>query len=775
MTAAELEIKVTTNTAQIEKLKAAISTVPSHANNMTSSFFKANIAFAAVEKGIGLVVNKIKESLTAFKAQEQAENKLRTLIGGNISKYSDLASEIQKVTTVGDELSLGSMVLAKTMGVSNEAIGTTTKNAIGLSKAFGVDLQQSTKMAVLASQGNYEALTRFIPALRTTKDLSEQQAIVNKAMADGWNIAQAEANTFSGKLEQLNNSTGDVLEETGRVASVIGIDLVQSLLVGANAFNDWIKSAEGIKKISQVAGVISGIFQTAKDIFFEFGKVIKENVLSIIENLQKNFTKLVGQGHETNAVFNILTGATKLLGMGFSIGIKFINLTITALTNLIKSFLLSGKTIGDFFQFLAGKKSWDEVKKSAGETADAFSILGKDLFNDVSGLVASSIEEFKKFPDDTLKQAEEWSKKYTEIVSKTQKKTADALSGNIESPLLSANGKDIEKATTSQPIKLQLDITSFKSDLSIVANTIGKFQDTLVSSFQNTFNVLSDENSTFAQKFSSVFNAVGQSIVSMLGIVKASFEEFYNDQLEKLSEQHDAEIEAIDERLAREIELITYNGQTKKEFQAQQLADLQQQLLVETDATKKKDLETQISALQKEMAITAAQQKATDEKTKSDQKYAKAKYKTEVEQFNTLKAMEILMATMQYLMGLVTIWSTAFQLGPIAGAIMGGVLTGVLSGIFAASVATIASKQPPPPPKFASGTNFAPGGMALVGERGAELMNVPRGSQITPADQTEALLSRPIILQDRLVIDGYQFAEVVRRINVRNQEVERSR
>lgn len=33
---------------------------------------------------------------------------------------------------------------------------------------------------------------------------------------------------------------------------------------------------------------------------------------------------------------------------------------------------------------------------------------------------------------------------------------------------------------------------------------------------------------------------------------------------------------------------------------------------------------------------------------------------------------------------------------------------------------------------YASGTNFAPGGLALVGERGPELVNLPRGSQVIP-------------------------------------------
>lgn len=35
-------------------------------------------------------------------------------------------------------------------------------------------------------------------------------------------------------------------------------------------------------------------------------------------------------------------------------------------------------------------------------------------------------------------------------------------------------------------------------------------------------------------------------------------------------------------------------------------------------------------------------------------------------------------------------------------------------------------------PGFATGTNFAPGGLAMVGERGPELVNLPRGSKVTP-------------------------------------------
>ena len=36
---------------------------------------------------------------------------------------------------------------------------------------------------------------------------------------------------------------------------------------------------------------------------------------------------------------------------------------------------------------------------------------------------------------------------------------------------------------------------------------------------------------------------------------------------------------------------------------------------------------------------------------------------------------------------------------------------------------------------FAHGTSFAPGGPAVVGERGPEIVNLPRGSQVIPNNQ----------------------------------------
>jgi tape measure domain-containing protein len=43
-------------------------------------------------------------------------------------------------------------------------------------------------------------------------------------------------------------------------------------------------------------------------------------------------------------------------------------------------------------------------------------------------------------------------------------------------------------------------------------------------------------------------------------------------------------------------------------------------------------------------------------------------------------------------------------------------------------------------PGFAVGTNYAPGGLALVGEKGPELVNLPRGSKVSTANETKDVL-----------------------------------
>ena len=150
-------------------------------------------------------------SLAAFDKQAQAEAKLAAQVRLNgksveatMANYKQFASSLQAITTVGDETTLGLMQMAETMQASN--VEKATEGAIGLSKALGVDLQAAMKMVVLAQNGEYTMLNRYVPALRNASTETEKAAIVNKLYADGLAIAKAEALNGLGPLKQLKNT-----------------------------------------------------------------------------------------------------------------------------------------------------------------------------------------------------------------------------------------------------------------------------------------------------------------------------------------------------------------------------------------------------------------------------------------------------------------------------------------------------------------------------------------------------------------------------------------
>lgn len=75
-----------------------------------------------------------------------------------------------------------------------------------------------------------------------------------------------------------------------------------------------------------------------------------------------------------------------------------------------------------------------------------------------------------------------------------------------------------------------------------------------------------------------------------------------------------------------------------------------------------------------------------------------------------------------------SLFDSLFQ--PRSGSASGGLFGGLFSSIGSFITGS-----------FASGTNSAPGGLAWVGERGRELVNLPKGSQVVPNDISEGLVN----------------------------------
>ena len=88
----------------------------------------------------------------------------------------------------------------------------------------------------------------------------------------------------------------------------------------------------------------------------------------------------------------------------------------------------------------------------------------------------------------------------------------------------------------------------------------------------------------------------------------------------------------------------------------------------------------------------------------------------------------------------------AMTMGP-----MGAVLAGAAPGLAHAMFAGI--------PSYATGTSNHPGGMALVGERGPELVNLPRGSSVYTNQESMGMMVGEV----RFIIEGDKLLGVLRR------------
>lgn len=180
----------------------------------------------------------IKATIQAFGRQEMAVQKVASAIrsqGGCVSEVlpimQSLASEIQRITTYGDEQVLEMQSLAAAMGITSSQMSEVIQNAIGLSSALGMDAMTATKAASAAIQGKTTALQEYIPSLIKCKSEAEKLATVQRLAAGGFEQARDRVDTLDGKLKQAANAWGDLQEVVGE-AFAPAVKTVAGLLGG---------------------------------------------------------------------------------------------------------------------------------------------------------------------------------------------------------------------------------------------------------------------------------------------------------------------------------------------------------------------------------------------------------------------------------------------------------------------------------------------------------------------------------------------------------------
>ena len=186
-----------------------------------------SVGFVAGAAAAGLAVTKLvgffKDAVTAAGEQELAVKKLDTALGslgasasGVSERLQAQARALQATTTAGDEAIIAGQALLASFTKNEETIKAATVAALDLSAATGQDLQQSFQLLGRAIGGQVSALTRYGIQVDQSLPKSEQfAAALEKINEQFGGQAQAQAETFAGRLTQVGNAAGDVAEGLG--------------------------------------------------------------------------------------------------------------------------------------------------------------------------------------------------------------------------------------------------------------------------------------------------------------------------------------------------------------------------------------------------------------------------------------------------------------------------------------------------------------------------------------------------------------------------------
>jgi hypothetical protein len=192
---------------------------------------KAALAMGGVFLGWHAIKAAVASTVGEFMKAEQASNGLAAaldLLGkkSQIDTMKDFASEIQKLTVIDDEAAMGLMQLGASMGnMSGDTLKQATVAAIGLSKAYGIDLEAAMKLVSKAAMGNTATMARYGITFKENMTDAEKFNQVLQVGQQKFAMAQAETQTFAGRLTQLKNAYGDLKEQIGQMITRIpGLD-----------------------------------------------------------------------------------------------------------------------------------------------------------------------------------------------------------------------------------------------------------------------------------------------------------------------------------------------------------------------------------------------------------------------------------------------------------------------------------------------------------------------------------------------------------------------
>ena len=199
-----------------------------------------NFIASGITKAVGAVQSFLSGSVDAYAMQEQSEAKLGAALkatgyaaGFTQKQLEDYASELQNMTTFGDEATLQSMtMLAAFKNIRGDNFKQAQLAAMNMAEAMGKSLPEAVKLFGASLNNPIEGISKLkesgiqfskeqiaqITELTNAGKIAEAQSIIlAEAQARWGGAAAAAAQTATGQMKQVTNAAGDIKEGLGGI------------------------------------------------------------------------------------------------------------------------------------------------------------------------------------------------------------------------------------------------------------------------------------------------------------------------------------------------------------------------------------------------------------------------------------------------------------------------------------------------------------------------------------------------------------------------------
>ena len=233
------------NTVAVEKLRIAYKKASTQTRILGGSFAVARSKLLIYSFAAGLASKLVLTQVNLFAKQEESVTRLASVFGGKGAKaLGEYSSQLQKVTTFGDEDINMMMAQIGAFGASEEQTKKLAKATLDLSAGMGIGLNEAGKLVAKSIGTSTNALQRHGVELDTNASKSEKvNSIVSGLEATYGGLAEQLGQTTAGQLQQAQNAFGDFQETIGELLAPAVLVLAQGLKAIAEALSNKVFQA----------------------------------------------------------------------------------------------------------------------------------------------------------------------------------------------------------------------------------------------------------------------------------------------------------------------------------------------------------------------------------------------------------------------------------------------------------------------------------------------------------------------------------------------------